>query len=44
MIERILRRSPNHVFIIEVLSFTARIIFIITEGGWSCIIYVTDWC
>jgi hypothetical protein len=32
MIEWILKRALNRVCLIEILSFTARIIFIITEG------------
>jgi len=32
MIEWILKRALNHVYLIKILSFTARIIFIITEG------------
>lgn len=42
MIEWILKRALNRVCLIEIPSFTARIIFIITEGRSNYVIYVTD--
>jgi hypothetical protein len=42
MIEWILKGALNRLCLIEILSFTARIIFIITEGGSNFVIYVRD--
>lgn len=42
MVEWILRRALNRACLIEILSFTARVVFIITEGRSDCVIYVTD--